>query len=307
MASIIYTPGITNSDAAQFGLTLHYLNTQSPTFAFFAPQLYGKTVNVSSQGPNMVLPASGQIFWNPSKGLQVISENGTIGVQSAAMGMVHEFGHLIFGHDEAAATAWESSIARELGEPIRANYNSTGLEIRVQNSTQHTENGVWKAHQKNGTEVTYGTYSGEAYAPYMGSGVAPPGPPVPGLGWYYGSNSGIPLFIGDYGPIDTSYPYQPPPGTFPRMQSAPEELDISALSHEELEGISSALSGSSKSIINIADLDRGYLAALDKALIDQYNIEIMRDFDEAPYDVQSEEPSGAVAINLIGTQEQSVL
>ncbi|EEF26761.1 conserved hypothetical protein, partial [Ricinus communis] len=76
------------------------------------------------------MPGSGQLMWNPTQGLQVISETGILGVQSPAMGMVHEIAHVIFGADEAQATLFETRVARELGEPVRANYNATGSDVK---------------------------------------------------------------------------------------------------------------------------------------------------------------------------------
>jgi hypothetical protein len=310
MADVIYTPGVSHSDSAQFGLTLQYLAGKSPVFAFFYPQIYGKTFLISSQGPNMVMPASGQIFWNPSKGLQVISETGVIGVQSAAMGLVHEFGHLIFGHNEAAATAWETSIARELGEPIRANYLSTGVEMRVENSTLHTENGTWKAFQKNNTFMVGGQYNGETFAPYLGSGVAPPGPPVPGWGGWHSGNT--PIFMGDYGPIDTSYPYQPPPGTIPNPLHTPDNplamefFTGAELSLKSYQMISTTLD-SSPEIKTHSDLDGELSLTLGISGIDHHSIEENIILAEASPDLPTEASTGVPPVQLIGLHELAVL
>lgn len=146
--------------------------------------LDGLTFHVGSNVETMALPQSGQLMWNPTQGLQVISDTGVLGVQSPAMGLVHEIAHVIFGHDEAQATAFETLVARDLREPVRANYNATGSDVKVGNSTQHTDNGHWTTFQKEGSMRIGGLYDGSILAPSMGTGF-PPAPPnaPPGFGY----------------------------------------------------------------------------------------------------------------------------
>ncbi|WP_373991308.1 hypothetical protein [Duganella sp. BuS-21] len=126
-------------------------------------------------------------MWNPNQGLQVISDTGVLGVQSPAMGLAHEIAHVIFGHDEAQATAFETRVALELGEPVRANYNAIGSDVKVQNSTQHTDNGTWKTFEKGGWTKVGGTYDGSSNAPGMGNGFPMPPPNAP-TGWGYATS-----------------------------------------------------------------------------------------------------------------------
>lgn len=186
MPFYIQTPNIKTADMAQLTLTLDYIK-HSPTFSMFYGNISGTTLHVDSAVSTIALPLSGQIMWNPYQGLQVISDTGILGVQSPAMGLVHEFAHVIFGHDEAQATAFETTIARELGEPTRANYNAIGSDVRVQNSTQHTDNGHWTTYERAGLKKVGGLYDGSTAAPSMGIGYPPPPPHAPS-GWGFSSS-----------------------------------------------------------------------------------------------------------------------
>lgn len=177
MDVLIHTPKITPTGVSQLVLTLQYIK-QSPNFALFYSNMDGMTINIGNL-PTTALPMSGQVNWNPYQGLQVISDTGILGVQSAAMGLVHEIAHVIFGHNEAQATAFETLVARDLGEPTRANYGATGSEVRVQNVTQHTDNGQWKALDQGGATKIGGNYDGSTNAPSMGIGYIPTPPGFP--------------------------------------------------------------------------------------------------------------------------------
>lgn len=181
MTFYIQTPGISTANMSQLTLALEYIK-QSPTFNFFYPNMNGMTLHVGSNVTNMEFPNTGEIGWNPTLGMQVISDTGILGVQSPAMALVHEVAHAVFGHNETQATAFETLVARELGEPTRANYYSTGADVRVLNSTQHTDNGTWKTFEKGGGSRAYGLFDGSSNAPNMGTGY-PPAPPNAPPGW----------------------------------------------------------------------------------------------------------------------------
>lgn len=185
MDVIIHTPQITSTGFQQLTLGLEYLK-QSPTFAMFYPNLNGRTIYVGSNLPTVEMPITGQISWNPTLGMQVISDSGVLGVQSPAMAIAHEFAHSVFGHNEAQATAFETAVARELGEPTRANYGAVGDDVKLLNVTQHTDNGQWKTYEKGGVTKIGGSYDGSTTAPPMGWGYIPPPPGAP-HGWIYNS------------------------------------------------------------------------------------------------------------------------
>lgn len=185
MSIVVHTPNITSADMSQLTLALQYIK-QSPNFSMFYQNLDGLTFHVGPNVATIALPQSGQLMWNPTQGLQVVSDTGILGVQSPAMGLVHEIAHLIFGHNEAQATAFETRVAHDLGEPVRANYNATGSDVRVRNSTQHTDNGHWTTFEKVGGMKTGGLYDGSSNAPIMGNGYPAPPPNAP-IGWGFAS------------------------------------------------------------------------------------------------------------------------
>ncbi|WP_175016817.1 hypothetical protein [Massilia sp. YMA4] len=216
----IQTPKITPTGMSQLVLALQYIK-QSPNFALFYPNMDGITVNIGNL-PTTALPLSGQVNWNPSQGLQVISDTGILGVQSPAMGLVHEIAHVIFGHNEAQATAFETRVALDLGEPTRANYGATGSEVRVQNVTQHTDNGQWKAVDQGGATKTGATYDGSTNAPNMGLGYIPT---PPGFPWTFSPT--VTTFSWDIkgNLVDKSHWQLPPDG----QQFVPNKFDAEFL------------------------------------------------------------------------------
>lgn len=208
MDVVIHTPQITSTGAQQLTLALEYAK-HSPTFSFYYQYANGTTIYVGSNLPTIELPTSGQVSWNPTLGLQVISDSGVLGVQSSAMGLIHELIHKIFGYNEAQATALESVVARELGEPTRANYGAIGEDVKLQNVTQHTDNGQWKTYEKGGATKVGVSYDGSTTAPSMGWGYIPPPPGAP-KSWIYNSPSTKFSFDSNGDLRDASYLEFPP-------------------------------------------------------------------------------------------------
>lgn len=159
--------GSTTTDNINLSVSLQYLSG-SPTAGYILQQ--NVTVNFNSSNVDSVvgLPGSRFMSWDPSSGMQVVSANGVLGVQSPAMGLLHELAHAVFGADEAAATAFETKICQELGEPTRASYTATGQFVKVDNPTEHTENGQWVQKDVLGNVVRGGMYDGGTHAPSMG-------------------------------------------------------------------------------------------------------------------------------------------
>ena len=165
-------------------VALSYLSN-SPSAAYLLSLDYKVSVNYT--GINVTTTTTRQIFWDPTTALQVINSQGILGVQSPAMGLIHELVHAIFGLDENQATAFETQIALELGEPTRANYESTLENIKVENPTLHTENGQWVQRDTLNQVVRGPMYDGGKNAPAMGW-VAPVG--GGGAGGGVGGNPG---------------------------------------------------------------------------------------------------------------------
>ncbi|WGG50898.1 hypothetical protein [Rugamonas sp. DEMB1] len=106
---------------------------------------YDFTVAVNhTNSDSTLVPSDGstpQIDWDPNLAHQVYSADYKAGIQSPAMALAHEIAHVL-GMDENQATAFETQIALELGEPTRGNYQLVTQEkIYVENSTEHSANG----------------------------------------------------------------------------------------------------------------------------------------------------------------------
>lgn len=181
-------------------VALSYLGN-SPSAAYLLSLDYNVSVNYT--GINVTTTTTRQIFWDPTTALQVVSAQGILGVQSPAMGLIHELVHAIFGLNEDQATAFETQIALELGEPTRANYEATLDTIKVENPTLHTENGQWVQRDSLNQVVRGPMYDGGKKAPAMGW----VGPIGGGTG---GGNGGNPGNSGS-GPNPTSPPEKEPP------------------------------------------------------------------------------------------------
>jgi len=252
----IQVPGGTSEDMINVNSSLQYLN-KSPTAALFLQNL-NLTVYVDANGPTIAMPLSGQVMWNPSQGLQVISTSGVLGVQSPAMGLLHEIAHAIFGYDEQQATAFETIIALELGEPTRDNYNAIGADVKVKNPTQHTDNGQWTVFDILGNKVTGSYYDGTTNSPDLGWAGS-----VGGSGGGGGGGGGGPAGGGgvqlpgytpsDPGPKDVSYPVQPghPPHTYypQSLPADPLKLDESVAAGSNMYDI-----GIEVSVIGVQEL-----------------------------------------------------
>lgn len=223
MDVLIHTPKITPTGMQQLTLALEYIK-HSPTFSMYYQNMNGMTIYVGSNMPTIEFSTTAAVSWNPTQGLQVVSEAGVLGVQSAALGLVHEIAHAVFGYGEAQATAFETVVARELGEPTRANYGATGSDVTLQNVTQHTDNGQWKTYEKGGGTKVGVNYDGSNVAPPMGWGYIPTPPGMP-KGWIYNSPA-TKFSIDSNGDLrDASYLEFPPYN----QKSAPNNVDTKIL------------------------------------------------------------------------------
>ncbi|MDY0965417.1 hypothetical protein [Massilia sp. CFBP9026] len=100
-------------------------------------------------------PDTKTIYFDPTSALLVIQPDGTIGAQSAALGLFHEIAHWYLNHvrgmdrfvAESFATQLEADVARQAGEPVRESYyhvNKFLSLVQVDNSTAHTKGGYWQ-------------------------------------------------------------------------------------------------------------------------------------------------------------------
>lgn len=81
--------GATADDIAKFNLALTYLS-QSPEALSALNASVGLTINIVHNGNDSYgMPG---VSWDPNSGLAV-SNNGVVGVQSAALGLAHEIAH----------------------------------------------------------------------------------------------------------------------------------------------------------------------------------------------------------------------
>lgn len=140
--------------------------SKSPSAAYALSLNYKVEINYS--GSNLFTPVGQTLLWDPTTAMQVRNAQGVIGVQSPAMGLIHELAHALFGNNEAQATAFESQVAIELGEPTRATYADALAYIAVDNPTQHTDDGQWVVMDASGTVKKGDKYNGGTTAPKMG-------------------------------------------------------------------------------------------------------------------------------------------
>lgn len=159
--------------------------------------------DVSNPGGTMYDPDSDTAIWNPYSALQVMRPDNTIiGVQSAALGLLHELTHGLdpalmenllarlpgsgyYNQAEYMAIQLEAIVARELGEPARDNwkgndiiaFNPTTATIEDEHGgllwAQLNENGVWEYGPLFGFQGT----TPQEYVPRFGSTEPPPADP----------------------------------------------------------------------------------------------------------------------------------
>lgn len=173
----------TAEDKAALDLALAYLSN-SPTGLAVLQQMMekGTTINIIHDGNDGYF--QGVIDWDPHSALAVranISDASPVGVQSAALGLLHEAGHAIDSRPagvqdtpvpdydnlgEKYATDLENLVAADLGEPQRFNHSSFGT-VEEADSTEHTtlvfdgslsESTVWVTTNGSGESTVQGGY-----------------------------------------------------------------------------------------------------------------------------------------------------
>lgn len=182
---------VTNANAqdiAKLNLALAYLQ-QSSYASGMIYSVYNKsmisTIEITRGSDTTYNSATKVLKWNPDSGLQ-ITFGQTTAVQSAALGLLHEIAHAFDPNiyhttrekAEAFATAQETIVANELGEPVRQDYTHTIGEIFQSNPSQHTiwQNGfqTWFQYEQWGGDTVGGSYNpGSSWAPTIGPSIDP--------------------------------------------------------------------------------------------------------------------------------------
>lgn len=157
-------------------------------------------------GEDRWVPEEHTVYWNPDSALQVVDSSGhVVGVQSPAIGLVHESAHAVdpesISHLQEAvpgyrnlgeyeAVAFEQMSSENLGEVTRINHK--GVDLQVFNPTLHTEanadgTATWKQVNEYGqseqgpqydfTKVSRNQEGDPGFGPRFGSteGANPPG------------------------------------------------------------------------------------------------------------------------------------
>gem|GEM_PF-3348641 len=172
---------ITNATAADINalnLALSYLD-RSPKGNAVMQQVADKnvTINIVHDGSDSYRSSTNTINWDPNSALTVLTSGvGSVGVQSAALGLAHEGAHAIdpnlasnsatpdpqYGDlAEKYAVEQENIIASDLGEPQR--FNHGGNLVEENNSTEHTTvnnagSMIWVQSDSVGNITVQGTF-----------------------------------------------------------------------------------------------------------------------------------------------------
>lgn len=169
----IIVSGGSASQIAAFNLTISYLEAGLGAKMLSLEASVDVTINFTTDGNTAWNPATNTINYDPTSGLIVIAADGSIGVQSPALGLYHELWHALVrswgdrGYGEDFVVTEETAAANMLGEPIRSNYNANGGTVIVTNPTQHTDHSYWKAVNPDGSEIVGSKYDPTQPAPVI--------------------------------------------------------------------------------------------------------------------------------------------
>ena len=176
----------TPKDIDELNLALSYLDKSSTASSMLdQAKSNGVSINIIHDGGDLYRLSTNTINWDPNSGLLVkVPETDiqtTAGVQSAALGLIHEVAHALdpnlrgnasnptddYGNRaEQVAVEQEDKIADELGEVKR--YNHGGDPIVEQNSTEHTTQNSdgtfsWAQQEPDGTVTLFGSFKQGSY------------------------------------------------------------------------------------------------------------------------------------------------
>jgi hypothetical protein len=148
--------GGTKQDKADLDTALKYLQQTnasgkavSPTATkLIAKMKEGATIHIIHDGNDSYNPNTGVLNWDPKSGLEVTSKQG---IQSAALGLVHEMDHEVNGQktpqptgdgyenteEKRVITGSETKIAHDLHEPTRTDHYGSTVVMTTANA--HTD------------------------------------------------------------------------------------------------------------------------------------------------------------------------
>jgi len=148
--------GGTKQDKADLDTALKYLQQTdasgkavSPTATkLIAKMKEGATIHIIHDGNDSYNPGTGVLNWDPKSGLQVTSGQG---IQSAALGLVHEMDHEVNGlknpqptgdgyqntEEKRVIAGSETTIAHDLHEPTRTDHYGSTVVMTTANA--HTD------------------------------------------------------------------------------------------------------------------------------------------------------------------------
>lgn len=147
--------GGTKQDKADLNTALQYLQQTdssgkavSPTATkLIAKMKEGATIHIIHDGNDSYDPNTGVLNWDPKSGLKVTSGQG---IQSAALGLVHEMDHEVNGtvgkptgdgyqntEEKRVIAGSETKIAHDLGEPTRKDHYGSTVVMTTANA--HTD------------------------------------------------------------------------------------------------------------------------------------------------------------------------
>lgn len=148
--------GGTKQDKADLDTALKYLQQTdaggkavSPTATrLIARMKEGATIHIIHDGNDSYNPGTGVLNWDPKSGLAVTSKQG---IQSAALGLVHEMDHEVNGQknpqptgdgyenseEKRVITGSETRIAHDLHEPTRTDHYGSTVVMTTANA--HTD------------------------------------------------------------------------------------------------------------------------------------------------------------------------
>ena len=177
-ANFRITPGATSDDLNKFNLSLSHLALSSYATAVMTQAANsGVTITFVHNGEDAYDPSTHTIFWDPDSALTVKDEftGGAKGVQSAALGLLHEAAHATdpnywanknepnatYGNDEEAyATNVENSVAAVLGEPERYNHDALSFPVATNPTTFTNSENYWEQRAPNGSYETGDYWNG---------------------------------------------------------------------------------------------------------------------------------------------------
>ena len=167
----------------QFKWYLDYAMAKSPTARDALNNLFNNDyvlVQTNTNGNTHYDNESGVLHWDPTNAPKILTTNGTIEVVSPGRALLHELMHRITpglgDADEVVAREFENQVARELGQPIRANSSINLGSVKTNDVSAYTDGGKWVTVDSDTLEKVLGpTYDPNKTVIVIGSNTQPNG------------------------------------------------------------------------------------------------------------------------------------